>query len=199
MKTAPVIHRLLPGLPDPVLDSQRVFRAALDAFSNPGRTVAVPVEVEAPARLEPASAAFLLTMADFETPLWLQESDSAVVEYLRFHCGTRLVENPGEARFALVTDAATMPDLDRYHPGEPEYPDRSTTVLIQVQHRRRGPAVSLRGPGIRSTESLNAGGLKAGFWVQWKRNDALFPCGVDVLFTQGNTFRALPRTTKASV
>jgi len=197
MRTANALERLFPGLPDPVLDSQRIFRAALEAFSHPGRSVALPIAVQAPAPLDPASAAFLLTMADFETPIWLQEYSAAAAEYLRFHCGAPVAEHPGEARFALATNPATMPDLDRYDLGQPEYPDRSTTLLIQVQRARRGNAVTLRGPGVKGTSVLELDGLAADFWLQWKRNDALFPCGVDVLFICGNTFCALPRSTKA--
>jgi alpha-D-ribose 1-methylphosphonate 5-triphosphate synthase subunit PhnH len=193
------VPRLRPGLREPVLDSQRIFRAALEAFSHPGRAIAVPVDIDAPAPLEPSTAAFLLAMADFETPLWLQDAEPAVVEYVRFHCGAPIVEHPREARFALATNPATMPGLDRYDPGAPDYPDRSTTLLIQVPRAGRGLPVTLHGPGIRDAAMLDLGGLKPDFWAQWKRNEALFPCGVDVLFTCGNLFYALPRTTKAEV
>lgn len=197
MRAANALDRLLPGLPDPVLDSQRIFRAALDAFSHPGRSVVVPLELECPAPLEPASAAFFLAMADFETPIWLQEYSAPAAEYLRFHCGAPIAEDPAKARFALATNPATMPGLDRYDPGHPEYPDRSATLLVQVQRGRRGRPITLRGPGVKGTSVLELDGLDTDFWLQWKRNDALFPCGIDVLFTCGNTFCALPRTTKA--
>jgi len=40
-----------PGLADPVLDSQRVFRAALTALANPGTIVDLPVPAQGPSPL----------------------------------------------------------------------------------------------------------------------------------------------------
>lgn len=192
-------NHLRAGLPDPVLDSQRVFRAALEAFSNPGRAVQVPVDVDAPAPLASATAAFVLSMADLETPVWLQEPNTAVAEYIRFHCGAPIVERHCAARFALVTDPAAMPALDLFDPGDPEYPDRSATIIIQRSGMKQGTTATLRGPGIEDALVCRLSGLEPDFWMQWQRNHARFPCGVDVLFTCGNVLHALPRTTRAEV
>ena len=193
------IDRLLPGLGDPVLDSQRVFRAALEAFSQPGRWVALPLTLDAPAPLAPATAAFLLTMSDYETPVWLQQADEAVAEYLRFHCGAPIAPAPGDARFAVVTNPRSMPSLHAFQIGEPEYPERSTTIIVQVPRGLAEHAARLTGPGIREAVALDVVGLRSDFWREWQRNDALFPCGVDVMFTCGDALCALPRTVKAEL
>ena len=192
------VKRVLPGLQDPVLDSQKIFQAALEAVSHPGRPVGVLVALQAPAALATASAAFLLTMADSETPIWLQEDDDAVCEYLRSHCNARFVEDCREARFALITAPGKMPSLSAFDPGDPEYPDRSATVLIQVAQARSGSGVHLSTPGIRGAAQLDLGGLPADFWPQWQRNADLFPCGVDVLFVSGSTLFAVPRSRSLS-
>jgi alpha-D-ribose 1-methylphosphonate 5-triphosphate synthase subunit PhnH len=189
----------MPGFDDPVFDSQRVFRAALDAYSHPGRRIVVDTRVRAPAPLAPATAAFLLTLADFETPVWLQHADAALCAYLRFHCGAPITDDPGQASFAVVTDPETMPALERFNPGEPEYPDRSATVLIQTRDTRGPGRVRLHGPGIAGAVDFAGGAIHARFWVEWKRNDALFPCGVDVVFSDGDALCALPRTTQAEL
>ena len=59
------------GLADPVFDSQKIFRAVLDATSHPGRVVSVPLPVEPPAPLRPATASLCLALVDLDTPLWL--------------------------------------------------------------------------------------------------------------------------------
>src|SRR5215475_15600678 len=122
------MHR---GLRDVVLDSQRIFRAVMDALAHPGRLVEVPGPLETPPPLHPAATAICLTLVDFETPLWLDAAAATleVREYLGFHCGCRVVDAPAAARFALVADPSALPRLDRFEAGSHEYPDASATLV----------------------------------------------------------------------
>lgn len=189
---------LLPGFADPVADAQKTFRAVLEAMSRPGTIVTAPALPPAPAPLAASAAALLLALVDYETPLWLDPAarQPAVLDYLRFHCGCPVVEQPDQAAFALVVDAATMPPLSAFHPGSDEYPDRSTTVIIQVPALDGGERWRLKGPGIRDQAIFNASQLPAGFkgWVQ--DNHVLFPRGVDLLFAAPDQLAGLPRSTE---
>ncbi len=187
---------LLPGLPDPVFDSQRVFRAALDALACPGSIHEIPLAVRSPAPLAPAAAALALTLADFETPLWLQPPNAAAADYLRFHCGCPIAADPAAARFALVHDARTLPPLASFNRGEIDYPDRSATLIVQVAALAAGAGGKLRGPGIREHALLAVQGLPARFWNEWRENAQLFPCGVDVILVADGRIAGLPRTTQ---
>jgi len=187
--------QLSPGFADPVFDSQRAFRTVLDAMANPGRIYHLPIAPPAPAPLAPAAAALALALLDFETPLWLQVPVAGTVDYLRFHCGCPLADAPARAAFALVTDATDMPALSVFNPGEPEYPDRSTTLIIQVDYLREGAGVALSGPGIKGRRVLDTGFLPLSFWQQVAINHKLFPCGVDLILCCGTHIAALPRTT----
>lgn len=188
---------MLPGFADPVLDSQRAFRALLDAMDHPGRVVDVPGSETAPDPLHPATAAVCLTLADFETPLWLDARASTLetLAYLRFHCGCRLVDAPGQARFGLISEPGSMPRLSAFELGSDEFPERSTTLLVQVEGLTAGRGRRLTGPGIRIETRLEARGLPDAFWQDLRHNHALFPRGVDVLLTAGRQLAALPRTT----
>ena len=55
------------------------------------------------------------------------------------------------------------------------------------------------GPGIPAETHIEPAALRPEFWLQWQRNHAAFPRGVDVLFVCGSSFLALPRTTKAEL
>ena len=186
---------LAAGFADAPHDAQRVFRAVLDAFAHPGRIVRLPANLEAPTALSTAAAAFLLTLVDRDTPLWLAPDfdKDDVRAYLRFHTGTPLAAHQGDALFALVSSGREGL-LDGFNIGTDAYPDRSATLLIEASDLRTGPAVTLRGPGIDGTAQATVAGLAAGFWRDWAANNALFPCGVDVVFAAGSELLALPRS-----
>ena len=125
---------LLAGFAAPVDQSQQAFRAVLDAMSHPGRTVPIVGPVEHPASVSPAAAAVLLALADYVTPIWYADPFQTpdVTGYFRFHTGAPLADAPGKATFALLDGPAAARDLDAYAVGTPEYPDRSTTLIIEV-------------------------------------------------------------------
>lgn len=189
---------MLAGWRDPVHDSQAAFRAILAAFSEPGTIVTLPVAVAGPMPLDPATNTVLLALADYETPLWLcpQADTAAVQAYLRFHSGCPLTRAASEAAFALVCVAQGLTDLAHYAQGSMDYPDRSTTLLVQVPSLVDGPPRLLTGPGIATTRMLQVAGLPLDFTVLWQRNGARFPMGVDLIFCCGDQLACLPRTTR---
>lgn len=189
---------MLAGLADPTLDSQRIFRSLLEAMAHPGRIVDVAVELQAPSPLHPAAAAACLTMLDFDTPLWLDEVAARpdAVEWLRFHSGAPIVSRPQAARFALIADPQGMPSPDTFDSGTAEYPERSATLIVQVQSLLGGTGRRLRGPGIADEARLEVAGVPDAFWTWMAANHALFPCGVDVVLSAGRVIAALPRTTE---
>jgi alpha-D-ribose 1-methylphosphonate 5-triphosphate synthase subunit PhnH len=181
----------LPGFAEPVGDAQATFRAVLDAMARPGTLHEVGGGLTPPAPLDPATAAVLLTLADNETPLWLDESAAKAREWLAFHCGAVTTERQPEAEFAL---ALTLPDLTALSSGTDETPESSTTLIVQLTALGSGTRYRLAGPGLREPVLFAAAGLPADFAAIWQRNHALFPCGVDLVLCAGTTLAALPRS-----
>ncbi|MEX2644131.1 MAG: phosphonate C-P lyase system protein PhnH [Acetobacterales bacterium] len=188
---------LLPGFADSVRDSQRCFRAVLDAMSNPGRIVRLTGLPQAPAGLDPATAAVCLSLVDFETALWLPKAmrGGPAESYLRFHCGCPIASDASEAAFALVPGSA-LPELAAFPIGHDQYPDRSATVVLQVEDIRADGGKRLTGPGIEAEARLAIGGLDDSFWAAQRDNAALYPLGLDFIFTSGRDVAAMPRTTR---
>ncbi|HTO13807.1 MAG TPA: phosphonate C-P lyase system protein PhnH [Candidatus Binatia bacterium] len=186
------------GFVDPVRESQRVFRATLDALAHPGRVVEVASSATPPAPLAAATAAVLLTLLDYDTPTWLDAAAATpdVIEYVRFHCGAPLVAAPADARFAIVADASALPAFAAFDPGTDERPERSTTVILQVAGLRAGQGRRLRGPGIAGESRLDVAGAPLALWDGVRANLATFPRGIDVVLCAGGTVAALPRTTR---
>jgi alpha-D-ribose 1-methylphosphonate 5-triphosphate synthase subunit PhnH len=194
------LRTLAPGLADPAHDAQQLFRAILDATSHPGRIVSLPAAPAGPGALSAAATAYLLTLADRDTPVWLASDFDRpeVRNFLRFHAGAPIVAARTEASFAVVA-AGTPQPFDGFTLGTDTYPDRSATVLIEVPALQSGPMRHWRGPGIADRTSVAITGLADAFWDDWAANHALFPCGVDLVFTAGTELCALPRSIAVEV
>ena len=186
------------GFVEPVLGSQRAFRRVLEAMAHPGRIVAVDPLIDAPAVLGPASAAICLTLLDFETPLWVDAAARVpeVIDWLRFHCGVPLVDAPESARFALILTPRMMPGLDAFEAGTDAMPDRSATLILQVDALEDGTGQRLTGPGIANAADLSVRGVAAGFWDFVRANSVRFPWGVDLVLAAGARLAALPRSVR---
>ena len=193
------LSEVQPGFADPVLDAQACFRKVLDAISRPGllQTLDVP---SAPEPLNLESAGLALPLMDFDTPIFLSESvqTKAVTSWLRFHCSAPITTVPREASFAILQQGDAWPTLDEFHQGDAKYPDRSTSLILQLDSLDAGRSVTLEGPGIETSEQIQPAGLPANFWAERADNVADFQLGVDCYLTAGSQVIGLPRTTRTT-
>ena len=185
------------GFENPPIDSQATFRVVMTALAEPGSIREIPrMRARAPG-ISPAMTALVLTLADFETKVWFDEGvTSQAASYARFHTGALVVDVPAEAAFAVVTKARTMPRLAAFAQGTLDYPDRSTTIIVEVEHLASTGRYGLRGPGIAGERKLDVAPLPATFVEDLSANRAAYPCGIDVLFCCGSFVAALPRSTR---
>ncbi len=186
------------GFPDAVTHAQTVFRSVMDAMARPGSQGVIDVPVAPPAPLGVAAGALLLTLCDHDTPIWLTPvlAKSALPGWIGFHTGASLTSTKSDAKFAFVEAGAPVPSLTQFALGTQEYPDRSTTLVVEIAALEGGQPLQLSGPGIRDIAMIAPKGLPETFLRQWADNRALFPRGVDLVLTCGPRFIALPRTTK---
>jgi alpha-D-ribose 1-methylphosphonate 5-triphosphate synthase subunit PhnH len=200
MSAAPNLASLRPGLADASLDSQRIFRQIMEATARPGLSPIILSAPQPPQGLSPAAGAVLLTLADADTPVWLDPSlvETEAEAWLRFHCGCQITPDPSAAGFALVSDPGSMPQLSAFNQGEAKYPDRATTLIIDIVGLRGGPAVVLRGPGIENEAVISPRGLPAAFWSQRADVVSRFQFGIDLLLCAGSEILAIPRTTRTA-
>ena len=182
-----------------VTENQSAFRALMDAMARPGEIKSLG-GIDAPPPLMAGTAAIVRSLADFETPVWLDDAlgaRPAVAAWIRFQTGAAVVADPQQAGFALIGDPGALPDFTAFSPGSADYPDRSCTLIVQVE-RFSGAAFSLSGPGIRTEWTLAAGPLPDDFTERWQANRALFPCGIDLLLVANDRVAALPRTVSVA-
>jgi len=192
------VTELSAGFSDKVLAAQSTFRAVMEAMARPGSVQRVTAEVGVVPGLMPSAAAIALTLFDHDTPIWLnaQLAASGVAAWLKFHTGAPVTTKSAEASFALVTDGASLPALEDFALGSSEYPDRSTTVILQVQSLGEGRAYELQGPGIEGAVRLNATIAPADLFERLGLNAKLFPRGIDFVLVHEDAMVAIPRTTR---
>jgi alpha-D-ribose 1-methylphosphonate 5-triphosphate synthase subunit PhnH len=186
-------------LHEQVLAAQSAFRAIMDATARPGSLQPIMAAPDAPASLNGAVATIVLTLVDQDTPVWLDErlADAPdLADWVRFRTGAPIVREPDLSTFALIGDPARLPAFGRFNQGTAEYPDRSTTLVLQVASFEQGDTMVLTGPGIRGTQPLRAAPLPPDMSARIAANWSLFPRGVDLLLAAPQRIAALPRSVR---
>ncbi|MBN9081425.1 MAG: phosphonate C-P lyase system protein PhnH [Rhizobiales bacterium] len=187
------------GFADPVFNAQSAFRIIMDAMARPGHVLAIPAYATPPVPLSAIAGTVACTLLDVDTPFWLDQAlaaNPALQAWLTFHTGARAAATPVEAHFALVGDPTSMPSLERFALGSHNYPDQSTTLILQVGSLDGGVPLTFAGPGIKGRKTIAPQGLPAGFTAQWHDNGKRFPCGVDLILTSADAIACLPRTAR---
>jgi alpha-D-ribose 1-methylphosphonate 5-triphosphate synthase subunit PhnH len=199
------VAELPPKFAERVVSAQSVFRSVMDAMARPGsvhRLVLPDSIAPIPAPVMHGTAAIAMTLFDHDTPIWL---DAAMAEtrevgkWLKFHTGSPVLDDASVSSFALIGDGAALPPLDHFALGSSEYPDRSTTLILQVQSLSEGPEFLLRGPGIEDEARLRATLQPLDLVERLAINQSIFPRGIDVVLVADEDVVAIPRTTHLSI
>lgn len=187
------------GFADKVASAQSTFRSVMDAMARPGQMQRIEAASGVPAPLMRGSAAIALTLFDQDTPVWLDASMAAtsdVAKWIKFHTSAPVIAGSSVCSFALIGEPRQLPGFDNFSFGTGEYPDRSTTIILQVASLTEGPAYELRGPGIDGVATLRAT-IDLPDWLdRLALNATLFPRGIDLVLVADDCIVAIPRTTR---
>ncbi|WP_417260688.1 phosphonate C-P lyase system protein PhnH [Celeribacter sp.] len=178
------------GFADFPVDASHAFRAVMTAMARPG-DIAQVRGARPPAPMSIAAGVVVLTLCDPETPIYLAASHDTpqLHDWITFHTGAPIVA-AHDAMFAIGGWDA-LP-LSEFALGSAEYPDRSATLIVERESLSNDGAI-LQGPGIQDQAQLSLPETQA-----FQRNAALFPLGLDFIFTCGDRLAAVPRTTRVS-
>ncbi len=177
------------GFADPARTAAHAFRAVMAAMARPG-TLQQIAGARPPAPLSPAAGAVILTLCDADTPVHLAGAADcpALRDWIAFHTGAPIT-GPADCAFAVGAWDALLP-LNAYPIGTAEYPDRSATLIVEMP-KLTATGTALRGPGIKDRAALSLPDPES-----CAANAALYPLGLDFVFTCGDTVAALPRSTE---
>ena len=193
------VAELPAGFADKVVSAQSTFRSVMDALARPGSVQRIAATAGTPGVMMRGAAAIALTLFDHDTPIWLDakmSETSEVAKWLKFHTSAPVVADSSISSFAMIGSPRELVSLDRFAFGSNEYPDRSTTLILQVESLAQGPAIELRGPGIDGTAILQAAIQPLDLFERLEVNATLFPRGIDVVLVHDDAIVAIPRTTR---
>lgn len=206
-------------------DSQYCFRQILTAMSQPGTIIDLHL-MQGFGGMTPAASQVLLALADNSTPVWLSKKlvkDKTINENLTFHLGCAILsDHPDEQRgespqtqanFAVIAEQDMLNfdwETSDFNPGNEEYPDTSTTVIIEVNdlmtsniQSQSGSNLKLKltGPGIENENQVTLQSIAADAIQSMlsQRKIEHFPLGLDYLFVCDDKAIALPRTTTVEI
>jgi alpha-D-ribose 1-methylphosphonate 5-triphosphate synthase subunit PhnH len=168
-------------------------------MARPGSVQRIAAVTGTPGVMMRGTAAIALTLFDHDTPIWLDAAmskTSDVSKWLKFRTSAPVIGDASICSFALIGDAQNLPSLDHFSFGSNEYPDRSTTLILQVESLTPGPSFELRGPGIDGTAVLQASIRPHDLFERLAVNSTLFPRGIDVVLVHDDAIVAIPRTTR---
>ena len=120
-----------------------------------------------------------------------------MIKYLKFHTGFKIADKPKKASFCIL--GTSIPSLDEFCSGTADYPENSSTLIIQTDEISTRAQLQFEGPGIKTNRYVSVGSINKGFWSDREGLQSLFPRGLDLVFTQNNKMISVPRTTKIDV
>lgn len=178
--------------------TQQVYRRLVNASSRPGHTENIAEEVKNYSDF--SDAALLTAMTLFDNEISFFSQDKTMRKELKVLTGgipnkdyttaDFIVSKEADLKEAFFTEAMT---------GILISPEKSATLIIDIDSIGEGTEYRLRGPGIK--EATN---IKLSLGSRWMelRNEICkeFPLGIDLILTdKQNNLVIIPRTTKAEV
>jgi alpha-D-ribose 1-methylphosphonate 5-triphosphate synthase subunit PhnH len=188
------VAAVAPAVTSRPADSQRAFRAVLDALARPGQVYRLPVDADpgVPAVLWPT-----LALADLGTGVCLLDPDRRWAEAVR--ATTSAPDVPLEqARLAASLRPITGAEVRRLPRGSADAPERGALLAVSVAGVDGGSRRwRLAGPGVPGTREIAPAGVPEGLFEARAEAVAGFPAGIDVLLVAPDgRVLGLPRSTR---
>ncbi|RBM20978.1 phosphonate C-P lyase system protein PhnH [Prauserella sp. PE36] len=172
-------------------ESQRTFRATLDAIARPGRVTRLPQE---PLETVPAALLPVLALADLGTGVHVLADDPGWADV------TGVVTNAApaplhRARLVAALRPATAAELRSLCRGSATAPEDGALAALAVPDVTGGEQpLRLTGPGLPGEVVIAPRGLPEGFAAARGHGD--FPAGIDLLLVAPDgRLLGLPRST----
>lgn len=185
-----------------IFDSQKNFRAIMDAMSKPGKVKKLTEHkfINYPANFNPYVLSVLKTLGDNSV------SFSAPVEALKYiELNTLMVtENLKKADYHVFYGDRYLNEIMDVKIGTAEFPEDSATLVISVEDIKEGTSsglsARLKGPGIKDFNDITFKGLDIRYMADIKELNSSYPLGIDVILVGlDGSIACISRTTRLEV
>lgn len=180
--------------------TQQAFRKILDSMSFPGKLNRLDQWMFEMPPLLSQTALVCQTLLDSEVTFVVLENPE-ISKSIHAYTGSHVAE-VSEADFLIipinVAIEKIVQQLKKTKTGDLRDPQKSATILYEVESLAHGTCYELKGPGIKKTETIFTSIPEEVMAIRAEIN-AEYPLGIDFLFIdQDGNLLALPRTTKVS-
>ena len=184
MNGSPALKHWGYGFDDLALGSHQTFRAIFAVMEHPGQIVTIHEYPDVPDVYNSASAATCLTLLEYETPVWTDvDRKSPAISWLQVECESSVVTEPCLADFAIITKPGSMPDLDYFRTDPKKYPEKATTIVVQVDDILPVTDNKYFDIFLGRDGQLELNGVPKKFRNQWQSLSGLYPLDIDIFFT----------------
>ncbi len=186
---------------DEIFDAQEHFRLILDSMARPGKINVIPdLNIQMTEGINKASAliAFALLNTDV-TFCAIGELSDSIDEFITLHTVAGIATLQ-KADFVFVKGSQGSNFIEDLKTGTLPYPEDSATIVIDVlnistEETAGSLQLNLKGPGIKTVETVYITGLNHAILDAVKEQNFEFPLGIDLMLTdRENRMICIPRS-----
>lgn len=183
---------------DTILATQQMYRMLLDLSSHPGKIATFRDETINDTSYSEALIATTNTLFDNEIAFYMEnEQESKVISAITGAHRTNII---AESDFVITTEASlSTAQLLQLNKGTLLSPEKSSTLMLEIESIGSGYLYRLTGPGIKHHSDLQLS-ISPEIIEQRTQMCEEFPMGIDLIMCdKDNHIVLIPRTTNMEV
>lgn len=186
---------------DEIFDAQEHFRLILDSMARPGKINVIPdLDIPMTDGINKASALIGFSLLNTDACFCaIGELSYSIEEFITLHTAAK-VELLQKADFVFVKGSQSDEFIADLKTGTLPYPEDSATIVLDVLNISADETadslqLNLKGPGIKTVETVYVTGLNDAILDAVKEQNFEFPLGIDLILTDTeNRMICIPRS-----
>ncbi len=186
---------------DEIFDAQEHFRLILDSMARPGKINVIPnLDIQMVDGINKASALIGFSLLNTDASFCaIGELSYTIEKFITLHTAAK-IESLQNADFVFVKGSQSDQFIADLKIGTLPYPEDSATIVLDVlnistEEIADSLQLNLKGPGIKTVETVYVTGLNHAIMDAVKEQNFEFPLGIDLMLTdKENNMICIPRS-----